>query len=318
MSLEKKDATTTNDLPRAKIKKHPRPVFIWIVPLIAAIAAGELIFKYVRAIGPLITIQFSDGNGLQANQTVIKYHGVRVGEVRSVELAADTVHVEVQARLAASAKYLAREGSQFWIVRPQVGAGGLHGLETIVSGPYIQVQPGGGQPQKKFTGAEEPPILKTSKSGLEIILTAPQIKTLSIGSPVYYRGIEVGTVEYFVLDTNATQVKIHLLIKPGFAPLVRTGTKFWNAGGISVRLKLLGISISAETFKSLIIGGIAFATPSIPGDVVSNGCTFQLNEKVDEKWLAWSPVIAVMNADAAVSQSPPASLLLDSMDTDSK
>jgi paraquat-inducible protein B len=291
LSLEKKDATATNDLPSAKIKKHPRSCLIWIVPLIAAVAAGWLIFKYVSDIGPLITIQFNDGNGLQANQTVIKYHGVRIGEVRSVRLAADTVHVEVQARLAASAKYLAREGSQFWIVRPEVGAGGLHGLETIVSGPYIQVQPGGGQ---------------------------PQIKTLSIGSPVYYRGIEVGAVEYFVLDPNATQVQIHLLIKPAFAPLVRADTKFWNAGGISVRLKLLGISISAETFKSLIIGGIAFATPSIPGDVVSNGCMFQLKKKVDEKWLEWSPVIAVTNASATVSQNPPASLLLDSMDTDSK
>lgn len=248
----------------------------------------------------------------------MKYHGVRVGEVRSVQLSSDTTHVEVQVRLNASAKNLTRAGSQFWIIRPEVGAGGLHGLETIVSGPYIQVQPGQGSLQRKFIGVEDPPILKTSQGGLEIILTTPQIKTLSVGSPVYYRGIEVGAVEYFVLNDNATSVQIHLLIKPAFAPLVRSETKFWNAGGISMRLKLSGINISAGSFKSLIIGGIAFATPPSPGNMVSNGCIFPLNEKMEEKWLAWSPAIAVTNASAAVSDDPPASLLLEGADSDAK
>jgi paraquat-inducible protein B len=298
--------------------KQPRPVLIWVIALIAAVTSGWLIFEQVREVGPLIKIQFNNGSGLQANQTVLKYQGVRIGEVRSVRLSGDTTHVEVQARLNASAKLLARAGSQFWIVRPEVGAGGLHGLETIVTGPYIQIQPGHGSPQENFIGVEDPPILRTARSGLEIILTTPQIKTLSIGSPVYYRGIEVGNVEYFVLNDNATQVQIHLLIKPAFSPLVRAETKFWNAGGISMRLKFSGINISAESFKSLIIGGIAFATPPTPGNMVSNGCIFQLNEKVETKWLEWSPAIVVSNASAAISDNSPASLLLEGADSDSK
>ena len=318
MSAEPPAGPVTMDFPHAKITKQPRPVLIWLISLIAAMVAGWLVYKQIKDSGPLIEIQFNNGSGLQANQTVVKYHGVRIGEVRSVQLSSDTTHVNVQARLNASAKNLARTGSQFWIVRPEVGAGGLHGLETIVTGPYLQVEPGDGPQQTKFIGVEDPPILKTAKSGLEIILTTPQIKTLSIGSPVYYRGIEVGTVEYFVLNNDATKVQIHLLIKPAFAPLVRAESKFWNAGGISMRLKLSGINISAESFKSLIIGGIAFATPPAPGNTVSNGCIFQLNEKVEEKWLEWSPAIAVTNASPAVSDNPPASLLLEGADSDSK
>ena len=318
MNPVKKDELGLGDLPRAKIREQTRFPMIWTLPVIAAVAAGWLVFKSVREAGPVISIQFNDGSGIQANQTVLKYHGVRIGEVRSVRLAGDLSRVEVEARLAASAKDLAREGSQFWIVRPEVGAGGLHGLETIVSGPYIQVQPGGGREQKKFIGAEEPPILNQSKKGLEIILTAPQIKTLSAGSPVYYRGIEVGAVEYYVLSTNATGVEIHTLIKPSFAPLIRADSQFWNAGGISVNLKLFGINISAETFKSLIIGGIAFATPSPPGDLASNGAVFPLSEKMDEKWLKWSPVIEITNASSVVPQDSPSSLLLNSVSPDSK
>jgi paraquat-inducible protein B len=311
--IEQKDQPMTHDLPRAKIKAQRRISAIWIVPLIAAIAAGWLVFKNVREVGPVVTIQFSDGNGLQANQTVLKYRGVRIGEVRSVKLVEDTSHVEVEARLMASAKNVAREGSVFWIVRPEVGAGGLSGLETIVSGPYIQVQPGNGKAQKKFIGAEEPPIIEQLKKGLEIILTTPQINTLSIGSPVYYRGIEVGAVEYFVLGTNSTEVEIHARIEPAFAPLVRADSQFWNAGGISVSLKFFGINVSAENFKSLVIGGIAFATPSPPGILASNDSIFPLNEKADDKWLKWSPSIEITNASPKAPQGSPSSLLLNSV-----
>jgi paraquat-inducible protein B len=158
VSVELQDEPVAKSFPQAKITRQSRPVLIWLVSLIAAVAAGWLIFKQVKELGPLIDIQFNNGGGLQANQTVVKYHGVRIGEVRSVQLSSDATHVEVKVRLGASAKNLARAGSQFWIVRPEVGAGGLHGLETIVSGPYIQVQPGYGSQQGKFIGVEDPPI----------------------------------------------------------------------------------------------------------------------------------------------------------------
>jgi len=309
-------------LPRAKIRPRSRVslAFIWIVPAIAAVAAGWLIWANFRAMGPVIQIEFTNGNGLQANQTVLKYRGVRVGEVRAVQLTEDTGRVLVTARLAASAKNLARAGSQFWIVRPEVGAGGLHGLETIVSGPYIQVQPGGGptRTKLKFIGAEEAPILEKTKSGLQIVLTTPQIKTLSIGSPIYYRGVEVGSVQYYNLGSNATLVEIHALIKPAFAALVREDSAFWNAGGVSMRLHLTGLNISAENIKSLVIGGIAFATPSPAGKAAVDGDQFQLSEKSEERWLKWSPTIELTNANPTASADSASSLLLNTMEPASK
>jgi paraquat-inducible protein B len=306
------------DFPKAKIRRQSQFTFVWIVPLFAAIVAGWLIYEAVRQIGPPISIQFNDGNEIKANQTVLRYRGVQVGNVRSIRLTEDAKHVEVQARLDRSAKNLARDGSLFWIVRPQVGAGGLHGLETIVSGPYIQVQPGTGKTQKNFIGVEKPPIMNTPGDGLEIIVTAPQLGALNVGSPVYYRGLEVGAVRYFELGEDSTMVNIHILIETNFAPLVRTDSKFWNAGGIDVDLKLFGINISAESFKSLIIGGIAFATPPAPGILASNGSVFPLNKKVDEKWLQWSPSIEITNTGPATPQGSPSSLLLNSVDSNSK
>jgi paraquat-inducible protein B len=287
---------STEELPKARVRARPRFSPIWLVPLVAGIAAVWLVGMELRERGPLITISFVNGNGLQANQTVLKYHGVRVGEVQSIQLSGDLQQVAVRVRLQRSAAGLAREGSRFWIVRPEVSSGGLHGLETIVSGPFIQGEPGKGKIQKIFTGDELPPVNATQNGRFEVIVTTPQINTLTIGSPVYYRGVEVGSVSYFILNDNAQLINIHLLIETNFAPLVRMDSKFWNAGGISFRLKLLGVNISAENIKSLIIGGIAFATPDNPGPQAAPGTVFPLNERVQNDWLKWSPAIAITNS----------------------
>jgi paraquat-inducible protein B len=314
LNPEKINEAEARDLPQAKIKRQPQVSMIWIVPLVAAIIGGWLVVKYVRQLGPVISIQFNDGNEIEANQTTLKYRGVRVGDVLSVKLSHDSQRVEVRARLDKSAENLARNGSIFWIVRPEVGAGGLQGLETIVSGPYIQVEAGGGGEQKNFIGAEKPPVLETSEGGLEIILTTPSLGSLTVGAPVYYRGMEVGSVRYFVLGKDSTAVNVHILIETNFAPLVRMDSKFWDAGGIGVHFGLFsGFSMSAESLKALVIGGIAFATPPSPGILATNGDIFSLNEKVDKKWLKWSPAIDIKNAPAKVSQSPPSSLFLNSV-----
>ena len=291
------------ELPKARVRPRPKFSFIWLVPLAAAIAAAWLVWAQIRAHGPLITITFVDGSGLQANQTVLKYRGVPVGTVRSVQLAKDLDHVEVEVRLQRTSAGLAKEGSRFWIVRPSVSSGGLHGLETIVSGPYLQGEPGAssGRYQKQFTGDEQAPVEATENGRFELVVTTPQITTLSIGSPVYYRGVEVGSVSYFLLSDDAKQINIHLLIETNFAPLVRTDTKFWNAGGIAFHLKLSGVNISAENIKSLIIGGIAFATPDNPGPQAQPGTIFPLSSKVEPDWLKWSPAIPIIG----VKRGPP-------------
>jgi paraquat-inducible protein B len=301
-------------LPRAKIKTRPRSLIIWIVPVIAAIASAWLVIESVRQSGPSITIYFNNGSGIQANQTVLMYRGVRLGEVRSVRLTPDGQRVEVNAKLAASARNLAREGSIFWVVRPEIGAGGLRGLETVVSGPYIQIQPAGdrgnGRVQKIFIGADQPPILDAPRGGLEITLTTPHLPTLSVGSPVYYRGMEVGEVRYFVLADDATSVKIHLLIETNFAPLVRTDSMFWNAGGVKADLRFFKLDFNAQTFKSLVIGGIAFATPSPPGPEATADTAFTLFDKPEKSWLEWSPAIPI----SPKSQNPadvPQSVLME-------
>jgi paraquat-inducible protein B len=284
---------TGEELPRARVRRRNSWLQVmWIVPLLAAAVAGWLIVERMRAYGPEITIEFRDGNGLRAGQTPIKYRGVQIGEVSGIDLSDDRKSVLVKARLQRSASSLAQEGAVFWVVRPQVGWGNVTGLGTVISGPEINVLEGKGEPQTRFKGLERAPVAM-GQAGLRIVLKAVRPVSLRPNSPVYYRGVEVGTVQEIDLSANATSADLHIIIWQRYAGLVRTGSAFWNASGVSVKGGLFkGMEIDFESFRALVAGGIEFASPE-KSPQARPGTTFFLHDAPEDKWLAWNPRIPI-------------------------
>jgi paraquat-inducible protein B len=286
-------------LPRANLKRRQWtfPV-LWLVPVAAAVVAGYLVYHRVQQSGPRITIRFKDGSGLKIGQTPIKYRGVTIGEVAGIELSKDHQYVIVDANLQPSAATLARSGAAFWIVRPEVGLGNITGLGTIVSGPYIGVLPGGGAPASKFEGLESSPVALDRK-GLKIVLRSAKLGSLKAGSPVYYRGVEIGAVQEAQLSTNATTVDIRVFIEQRYANLVRTGSKFWNVSGVDIKVGLFrGAEVNVESLRSIVAGGIALATPTDPKEQqpVSDGMAFHLYDDPKKEWLEWAPELLLAPA----------------------
>jgi paraquat-inducible protein B len=284
------------ELPQAKKVQRRRwdlPV-VWAVPVIAAIVAGYVVYDRVREYGPKITIKFKDGSGLKTGQTPIKYRGVQVGEVTAVELSEDQLDVLVQARLRHSAASIAREGAVFWVVRPEVGLSNVAALGTVITGPEIGVLPGNGEPKSEFVGLESSPVA-LEREGLKIVLRSNHPGSLRSNSPVYYRGVEVGTVQDVQLGADATVVDINVFIKQRYAKLVRSGSKFWNVSGADVSFGLLrGIELKMESLRSLVAGGINFATPNDPkAKPVKSGTVFILYREPKKEWLEWAPKISI-------------------------
>src|SRR3990172_13258703 len=153
------DPEGSGELPTATLKGRTWtfPV-VWIVPVLAAVVAGYLMYDRVREYGPEITLKFEDAGGVKAGQTPIRYRGVPVGEVTEVELSEDQKYAVVKARLRRPAVSIAREGTMFWIVRPEVGINSITGLGTVITGPQIEVLPGGGKPKWEFVGLANPPV----------------------------------------------------------------------------------------------------------------------------------------------------------------
>jgi paraquat-inducible protein B len=288
-------ATDTDTLPAARIERRRwRLATIWVVPAVAAVVAGYLMLSHLREFGPTIRIKFTDGTGIKADQTEIRYRGVPVGEVAAIELSEDQQHVVVKARILRSASTLARQGAMFWIVRPEVGIGTIRGLATVISGPYINVLPGTGEPEKDFTGLDRPhPALE--REGLELVLAASHRVSVRPGSPIYYRGIQVGAVVRNELSRDATAVHSHVFIGQRYARLVKIGSRFWTVSGMDVNVSLFrGLEISMDSLRSLVSGGIAFATPEDPAiPSARDGTIFVLHDNPEKAWLRWTPRITL-------------------------
>jgi paraquat-inducible protein B len=257
-----------------------------------------LTYGRLQEFGSTITIRFKDANGVRAGQTEIRYRGVPVGRVVTVELSDDEKHAVVKARLRPEASAIANEGSVFWIVRPEVRLGDISRLSTIISGPYIEVLPGTGKAKSEFVGLASPPPI-AERAGLRLILASSHLGSVRPGSPVYYRGIEVGSVTGTGLSRDATAAHIDVIIFQRYARLVRIGSRFWTVSGLDVNVSLLrGLEVNVESLKSLATGGIAFATPDDPNMLQAKDVTiFALHDKPQKEWLEWRPRIPVAAPD---------------------
>jgi paraquat-inducible protein B len=289
-----------SSLPKAKIEKDFMTWFIWLLPVAAAALCGWFVLHDFVFAGPTITIYFQDADGLQEQNTMLKYRGIKIGEIESLKLSSKSGSVAVRSKLDYSARDIAREGSVFWIVRPELKLGAISGLQTIVSGNYITVQPGNGARTNIFVGVEEAPL--TPPPGITITLLSDDLNAIQNQSEITYRGIQVGEVLDFRLSDDSRSVLIHARIRQEYAPLVRMDSKFWNAGGINAHLGLFsGLNISAESAQTLVSGGLSFATPESFGPPATNGTVFTLNDKADASWSSWNPIIPLQTPPVGVS-----------------
>ena len=268
---------------------------IWVVPLVAAVIGGWLLSRNSGEHGPEITLRFQNGSGIEAGKTMLEYKGVAVGSVLGVSLDEKLATVLVRVQLAKNAAPLAREGSQFWLVRPEIGFAGIKGLDTLFTGARIKVRPGaGGKPAKEFTALAHAPLLESSDQGRSFILHADKLGALTPGAAVYFREVKVGFVETNRLTPNADGVLVRIRIRAPYDQLVRPETRFWNSGGVNVKIGLLGAEIRSNSLESLITGGVTFATPEAANSSPAvDGAEFSLADEGDKEWLKWKPKIPI-------------------------
>ncbi|HVZ66298.1 MAG TPA: MlaD family protein [Lacunisphaera sp.] len=285
--------------------KFPRLSFlrsfslIWIVPVVALAASVWLLAKEFRSHGPEIEIEFANGDGIEAGKTPLVHKGVAVGMVTEVGLTEGLDGVLVKVQLDRSASRLAAEGSDFWLVKPEIGLTGIRGLETLLSGTRLNVRAGSGKPATYFRALAKAPSIEGQKPGRNFVLKSDQLNGLNPGAPVHYREVKVGVVEDHELSPDATRVLIKIRIFHPYERLVRPDSRFWNSGGLSLKLSLLGAQVHSDSLESLVAGGVSFATPeeSASAPPAKEGTAFDLAGEANKDWLKWSPNIPLGNQE---------------------
>jgi paraquat-inducible protein B len=297
--------------PPAKVSKAPSFPLIWVVPLVALAVGGWMLLRDLVNRGPEITIDFADGSGVEAGKTTLLYLGVSAGTVTSVALKPGLEGVTLCVRLDKSARSLARQGSQFWIVHPEIGFSGVKGLDTLVTGVRLNVIPGTGPVATRFKGLDKAPAPDVIDEGRAFILQCDRLGSLTTGAPVLYRELKVGSVEASRLSADSTSVLIRIHLEAPYVNLVRTNTRFWNTGGFSFKVNLFGAELKDTSLESLISGGVAFATPdALPlAPAAAEGAQFALASEPDKEWLKWAPKIPVAAPDSAYEPSGKSGIL---------
>lgn len=262
------DKQITGDLPEPVVRR-PRinASLVWLVPVIAALVGLSLVIHAWSEAGPTISVSFQSAEGLDPGKTVVKYKSVVIGKVTAVRLSEDRSHVVAKVALEKSAKSFATADSRFWVVRPRIGLGGVSGIDTLLSGAFIGADVGESQePKDDFTGLETPPTVTHGAPGKTFDLHADDLGSLDIGSPIYFRRIQVGRVSSYRLNDDGKGVTLQIFIDAPNDKYVTTSSRFWNASGVDVSLGADGLKVNTQSLATVLAGGVAFQDPPGPHD----------------------------------------------------
>ncbi len=254
---------------------------VWWIPLIALLAVTYWTVAHFTSKGPLITIHFQTADGMEVKKTKLRYKDVVIGQVEKITLGKDYKDVAVSVRMDKNNEGLLREQTHFWIVRPHISATKISGLNTLLSGSYIAIDPDTDDEHDyryDFNGLENPPVITQDKPGLRLTMLTTKASSISPGTAVYYKGMQVGSVDRVYFSKDYLWVKADIFIASPHDKLIKQSTKFWSASGVSVEAGAEGFDIEMESVETLLAGGIVFDTPiSLQKDnTVTNGTEYVL------------------------------------------
>ncbi len=246
---------------RPEVRSRSGPSVVWLIPVLTLMIGGWLIFRTLADQGPVVTVEFRTAAGIEAGRTRVKYKSVDVGVVEQVQFAQDFSNIMVRVRFDPGMDNLLRRNTRFWVVRPQFSLRGASGLETLISGAYIQIDPGPGSPQRHFVGLENQPLITADEPGRTVTLVTESLGGIDAGSPIYYRGILAGEVLGRELASDRRSIYVAAFIRDPFDQLLRGNSRFWSVSGMDVGFGADGPEVRLESLQALIFGGIAFETP---------------------------------------------------------
>ena len=286
-------------LPHPDVEKPQRwlPSLVWLIPLLAAVIGIGLAARSVLDKGPTVMVTFRTAEGMEQGKTKVKYKDVDIGIVSRIQLGEDLSKVQLTIEMTKEAKRFTAADTRFWVVRPKIGAGGVSGLGTLLSGAYIGVDAGKSEDTiDRFTGLETPPPITGDQQGRIYKLRGESLGSIDVGSPVFYRRVQVGQVIGFALDKTGRGIGMTVFVNQPYVQYVRQDARWWHASGIDVRLDSNGFKLNTQSLAALVVGGIAFESlnDQKPDPVAAADSTFVL---------ASDQAAAMREPDGAVSST---------------
>ncbi|MDT8281375.1 MAG: MlaD family protein [Gammaproteobacteria bacterium] len=257
-----KTAQSSAEMPEADVKhKSSRFSAIWIIPVVAAVIGGWMVFQSALEGKVIVEVEFKNASSIEAGKTLVKLRDIVLGKVTKVEYNKDLSGIKATLEFKGIKSDRFTDSMRFWVVKPRIGVGGISGLDTILSGAYIEVDPGeGGKPTSRYVALEEPGIYQLGNPGTSYILKTDKLGSLGRGTPVKFRDVDVGSVTSYKLAEDNSHVEVDVFIHAPYDKLVKADTRFWNISGLSVSVGAEGAQLDMASVASLVVGGIEFSS----------------------------------------------------------
>lgn len=239
-----------------------RVSLVWLLPMAALLFAAWMLWQAYAGRGPLITITFESASGVTAGETRVVSNDVTVGLVESVGLSEDLQTVVVDVRMNPEVEPYIDTETQFWVVNARINTTEISGLSTLLSGAHIEVDwdDSPGTRENQFYALLEPPLTQRGTPGTRITLDAEEAGYIYVGSPVFFRQIEVGRVERRRLSVDGRNVQFDIFVEAPFNRFIYAETRFFGVSGVEATVNSDGASVRVESVAALFTGGIAFET----------------------------------------------------------
>lgn len=244
-------------------RKRTRLSLVWLIPIVAAVVGAWVAVARILSEGPKITIVFKSAEGLEAGKTKIHYNGVEVGTLMAIRLSEDHRNVITTAQMTPKTESFLVEDTTFWIVSPRISGANVTGLATLISGAYIGMEIGQSKKgQRDFVALDTPPVVTGDVTGRFFTLKTPDLGSLGVGTPIFFRRLNVGQVASYDLDKEGHSLNVKIFVQTPYDQYVTPNTRFWQASGVDVSLTASGLSVQTQSLLSVLVGGVAFETPA--------------------------------------------------------
>lgn len=307
------DTSKTAHAEERKSRKHIS--IIWVIPLLALLLTATLIWKNNFDHGPVITLNIVAADGIEAGKTLVKFRSVKVGMVKKVELSPDYSSSILTIQMEKNTEKMLHKDSKFWIVKPRIEHTGISGLDTLLSGSYIQMSLGESNVYTdSFTALDKPPVHLSQEKGITFQLLSSSTKRLSVGEAVTFRGFDVGAITDAYFDMDQKKIRYKVFVREPYCELVNNNTKFWVSSGVDVSISTSGLNLNTDSLDSIVSGGVSFEQ-FMPNEKeiqpAQEGDEFELYTKRDEARIAAlsEGLLYVIMLDQSLGQLSPGSMV---------
>jgi len=225
-----------------------------------------------------ITLNTRDNHNIKTTSKLY-YKNIAIADVTKISLE-DEIKITIQGDV--KYKKLFGKNSKIYLEGTKISLEEIKNLSSTILGDNLYlIADKNNSFKSKYLLDSVNPDNTYYKKGLRVELRANDSKNITVGSPIYYKGFEVGEIYDAKLVENGEYILFSLFIEDRYKNILKTSSRFFKSTIIDMDVGIFGANIKMGSTKSILKGGIFFQnlSPNQKTVQANTNTIFKLEEK---------------------------------------